>query len=215
MSSIFTRIVCGLGVALLVSACGDTIVGTDLAGAVVTLVDSTGVALRSARTFALPDTIVEVPIGSSAISHEADHVIVANIRDHFIALGWEDVTKVPGAHPDVIILTADNTRTESGAVYADWFGAWGSLPYWGPAVGPGWSWGMPFGTIPYVYQAGTLLITMLDLRAQDANTRKIPLLWAGVLDGILPAGANAANQTPRIIEGINQAFAQSPYLRIQ
>lgn len=213
MSSIFTRTVCGLGVALLVSACGDTIVGNDLAGAVVTVVDSTGTALQSARTFALPDTIVEVPLGSSTISHAADHQIVTSIRNHFIELGWQDLTQVAGAHPDVVVLTADATRVQSGTAYAGWFGAWGFLPYWGAGVDPSWAWGIPGGAIPYVYSVGTVLITMLDLRAQDTNTRTIPLLWAGILDGILPAGANAANQTPRIIDGIDQAFAQSPYLR--
>lgn len=215
MSNTVARIACGLGVALLVSACGDTISGTDLAGAVVTLVDSTGPALQSARTFALPDTIIELPLGSSLISHEADHQVVSHIRDHFIALGWRDVTNVQGAHPDVVILTADNTREQSGVAYGDWFGAWGSLPYWGPAVGPAWGWGMPVGAIPYVYQSGTILITMLDLRAEDVSAKRIPLLWAGVIDGILPSGANARNTMPRIIDGIDQAFAQSPYLRIQ
>ena len=211
---IFIRIACWLGLAALASACGDTIVGDNLAGAVVTVVDSTGPALRSARTFALPDTIIEVPLGSSTISHAADHRIVASIRAHFIELGWQDVTKLPAVHPDVVVLTADATRVQSGTAYGDWFAAWGYLPYWGPAVGAGWTWGIPGGAIPYVYQVGTVLITMLDLRAQSADTRTIPLLWAGVLDGILPAGANAANQTPRIIDGIDQAFAQSPYLRI-
>ena len=214
MSRILIRIACGLGVVVLVSACGDTIVGTNLAGAVVTLVDSTGPALQSARTFALPDTIIEIPLGSETISHAADHEIVAHIRDHFIALGWRDVTGLAGAHPDVIVLTADATRVQTGTAYGDWFGAWGYLPYWGAGVGSAWAWGIPGGAIPYVYETGTVLITMLDLRAQDATTRTIPLLWAGVLDGILPAGANAANQTPRILGGIDQAFAQSQYLRI-
>ena len=215
MSKSFIRIMCGLGAVVLASACGDTVTGNDLSGAVVTLVDSTGPALRSARTFALPDTIIELPIGSSSISHQADHEIITHIREQFLALGWRDLTNVPGAHPDVVILTADNTREQSGAAYFDWFGGWGYLPYWGSAVGPGWAWGMPFGAIPYVYQVGTILITMLDLRAQDENTERIPLLWAGVLDGILPSGANAKNTLPRIIDGIDQAFAQSPYLRIQ
>jgi len=196
-----------------VSACGDTIVGDNLAGAVVTVVDSTGTALSSARTFALPDTIIEVPLGSSTISHAADHRIVSSIRNHFIELGWQDLTGVSNAHPDVVVLTADATRVQTGTFYGDWFGAWGSLPYWGPTVDASWGWGIPGGAIPYIYSVGTVLITMLDLRAQDTNTRTISLLWAGILDGILPSGANAENQTPRIIDGIDQAFAQSPYLR--
>jgi hypothetical protein len=177
----------------------------------VTLVDS-GPALRAARTFALPDTIVEVPLGSTELNHASDHEIVSSIRRHFLALGWIDVTRVQGAQPDVVILTAANERVETGVAYGDWFGGWGSLPYWGAGVGPSWGWGVPAGAIPYAYQAGTLLITMLDPRDKDPSIRQIPLLWAAALDGIVTTTSNTVD---RILIGIDQAFAQSPYLRIQ
>ena len=71
---------------------------------------------------------------------------------------------------------------------------------------------MPVDEIPYVYQAGTLLITMLDLRAQNASTQRIQLLWAAAIDGFV---TDAATTKDRTLVGIDQAFTQSSYLKVQ
>lgn len=207
------RWTCGLAATLVVAVACETTnpASNDLGGVVVTLVDS-GPALAAARSFALPDTIVEVPVGSSELDHSFDREIVASIRQHFLQLGWLDLTGVQGGKPDVVILTAANERVETGVAYGDWFGGWGFLPYWNAGVNSSWGWGVPAGAIPYAYQAGTLLITMLDLRTQDGSTRTIPLLWAAALDGIVTTTSNTVD---RILTGVDQAFAQSPYLRIQ
>lgn len=211
MSCVVLRRLCGLGVALIVSACEtNNFVGPGFSGAVVTVVDS-GPALQSARTFALPDTIVEVPSGSATIGHAADREIIEAIREHFLALGWHDASRDPGARPDVIVLVAAATHVETGVAYTDWYGGWGYLPYWGAGVDPSWGWGVPAGAIPYSYQAGTLVIAMLDLRAQSASTKTIPMLWAAALDGIVSSPATTAE---RVLLGVDQAFAQSAYLRV-
>ena len=187
-------------------------VPSDLPGVVITVVDQ-GPALASARTFALPDTIVELPLGSNTIDHAFDHQIIANIRAHMVGLGWQDVGTNPAARPDVVLLVADNTRIQTGVAYVDWFGAWGYLPYWGPTVDAGWGWGVPAGAVPYAFQAGTILITMLDRRADNPTLRSIPLLWAAGIDGVV---TNAASTAERALIGVDQAFAQSPYLaRVQ
>ena len=204
---------------LLVTACGnEDLFGPDGAGVVVTVVDM-GPALATARTFALPDTIVEVPASAGTISHAADHAIVGSVRTHLRALGWRDLTGTPDAVPDVVVLVAASTRIQTGVAYTDWFGAWGYLPYWGAGVSSTWAWGVPVG-IPYAYQAGTVLITMLDLRAPRAQLaqrqtgdvdERIPLLWAAALDGVV---TDAANTAARALDGVEQAFAQSTYLRV-
>src|SRR5690242_6952334 len=56
-------------------------VAPNLPGVVITVVDQ-GPALASARTFALPDTIVELPLGSNTLDHASDQQIIANIRAH-------------------------------------------------------------------------------------------------------------------------------------
>jgi len=184
-------------------------VAPNLPGVVITVVDQ-GRALASARSFALPDTVVEVPVGSNTITHESDQQIIANVRAHMVGLGWQDVGTNPVAIPDVVLLVAANTRIQTGVFYVDWFGAWGYLPYWGPAVNGGWIWGVPADAVPYAFQAGTILITMLDRRAADATRQSIPLLWAAGIDGVV---TNTASTTERALTGIDQAFAQSPYLR--
>lgn len=209
MSRILARLI---GVLIVVSAAcqaGD-IIG-DIPGSVVTLVDS-GPSLRSARTFVLPDTIVELPAGQHTISHAADRSITESIRAHLTGLGWRDLGSDPSAHPDVVVLVAANTRIETGVAYTDWFGAWGYLPYWGAGVSSSWAWGVPAGAIPYSYEAGTLLVTMLDLRDKSTATRTIPLLWAAAVDGVITTPELTAQA---VLDGINQAFAQSAYLQVQ
>jgi uncharacterized protein DUF4136 len=198
--------------ALVASACrSENIVDfEDFSGAVVTLVDS-GPALQSARTFALPDTIVEAERSAGSIGHASDQDITAHIRNHFLALGWQEVRVGDGVRPDVLVLVAAATRIQTGVTYGDWYGSWSYLPYWSPAVNSSWVWGAPVGAIPYAFPAGTLLITMLDVRAQREETRSIPLLWAAAIDGVV---TNSIDTTERAIVGIDQAFAQSAYLRV-
>ncbi len=186
-------------------------VAPNLPGVVITVVDQ-GPALAGARTFALPDTIVELPLGSNTLDHASDQQIIANIRAHMVGLGWQDVGSNPAARPDVILLVAAETRIQTGVAYVDWFGAWGYLPYWGAPVSAGWTWGVPAGAVPYAFQAGTILISMLDRRAENVDQRSIPLLWAAGIDGVV---TTTASTTERALIGVDQAFAQSPYLKVQ
>lgn len=216
MSRVLSR-ACPTAVAIAVaclaaSACESSLVPfNEVGGSVVTVVDD-GAALRSARTFAIPDTIVDVPLESEVIAHDADHEITANIRGHLISLGWRDVTRDPAVRPDVVVLVAASTRTQAGVAYGNWFGAWGYLPYWDAGVSSSWGWGMPVDEIPYVYQAGTLFITMLDLRAQNVESKRIQLLWAAAIDGFV---TDAVTTKERTLVGIDQAFTQSRYLKVE
>ena len=179
-----------------------------LTGAVITVVDS-GPPLRNAITFALPDTIVELANSVLSLGHEEDEAITTSIRSHLLSFGWTDVSGDLTVRPDVVVLTAATTRIQTGVVYTDWYGSWGYLPYWGPTVTDSWSWTSPDGAVPYAFPAGTLLVTMIDLRAQREETQDIPLLWAAAVDGVI-AGAGPTAERAQI--GIDQAFAQSPYL---
>jgi hypothetical protein len=183
---------------------------TGLSGAVITVVDSSGQALRSARTFALPDTIVELANSVISLDHMHDQEIVASVRAQLLELGWRDASRDTPAPPDVVVLTAATTRIQTGVVYSDWYGAWGYLPYWGPAVNDAWVWSTPDGAVPYAFPAGTLLVVMIDIRDQRVDTREIPLLWAVAVDGVISGASRTAE---RARAGIDQAFAQSAYLR--
>jgi hypothetical protein len=145
------------------------------------------------------------------MGHEASQAIVARVRTHLVRLGWADVTTTHGVQPDVIVLIAAAERVQTSVAYVDWYGSWGYLPYWGPSVNSASVWEVPSGAIPFSYEVGTLLITMLDLREQRGNTDAIPLLWAAGLDGVVTTPTNTLS---RAMLGVDQAFAQSPYLRV-
>ena len=204
------RIWCAIALLLPASACTEhSILGTDNVGWVTTLVDTTTTAIESARTFALPDTIVELR-GQAGLSHAADHEIAASVRAHFVGLGWREVPLGSSEVPDVVIVLGALSQTEVGVIYPDWFGAWGWLPYWGPAADPTWIWGVPAG-VPYVFEVGTLVITMVDLRTPREVTKEVPLLWVASINAVLNGTANL----PRALNGIDQAFKQSPYLEVE
>jgi len=173
------------------------------------VVDS-GPALQSARSFVVPDTIIDIPGSLTPITHLNDAAIAADVRQHFIALGWRDAAGDPDPHPDVLVLLGASTRIQTGFIYGDWFSSWGYLPYWGAGVDGSWAWGAP-AAYPYAFPAGTLVITMLDLRQERADTKTIPLLWAAGIDGVLTTTEGTIDRAQL---GLDQAFAQSDYLRI-
>jgi hypothetical protein len=178
-------------------------------GAVVTVVDS-GPALRSARVFVLPDTVVQIPQSDGTLSSVAAHALTAATRAHFLALGWTELPDSRTSRPDVIVLLAASTRIETALVYPGWSDAWGYLSYWSPVADPSSMWGVPGEAIPYTYQVGTLVIAMLDVRVPP-DTARGRLLWAAGLDGAVSEPAVLT----RALAGIDQAFTQSQYLRVK
>jgi len=192
----------------LVAACDSGPLNPNNIGWVTTLVDSAPPALQTARTFAVPDTIVALNGGT--FNHAQDKAIAAEVRSQFLSLGWIQRADTTGPKPDVVIVMGTNTRTEVGISYADWFPNYGWIPYWCTPADPSWVWGAPAGAIAYVYEVGTLVITMIDLRAPRQTTKRVPVLWVAAVNGVLTDAPILA----RVATGIDQAFAQSPYLRI-
>jgi len=175
---------------------------------VVTLVDSQA-PLSEARTFALPDTIVAVIRGVGAASIAGENQILARIRESLISRGWKDVTAIRAEKPDVVVLTAVVEQSLAGFAYGDWWAAWGFWPGWAGAYGADWVWSTPDGAIVFTYETGTLLITMLDRNHDDRTNKRVPVLWAAAVNAVL---ATTPINLDLAIAGIDQAFAQSPYL---
>lgn len=212
MSSQTRRRLCGVAAIVVIAAgCDVTNPGEVPFGSVITLVDSVSSDLGTARTFAMPDTVIEVAGSAFSFDHANDQQVVDRVRQHLVALGWREVAGVD-ANPDVVVLNAASTRIETGVAYFGWFDSWGYLPYWGSVDGS-WAWGLPAGAVPYAFPAGTLITVMLDLRVPRGSDpdKRIPLLWASAVDGLV----NGSFTVERALDGVDQAFAQSPYLRIQ
>jgi len=194
---------------LLTAACGSDMVTAEDLSFVATVVDTTTPALGTARTFAVVDTIVPLE-RSGTIDHSFDKLVAASVRSHFRQLGWIERRDTTGVLPDVVILLGASTRTETGVAYTGWYGAYGAMPYWGGFVDPSWAFGVPVGAVAFTYDVGTLVLTMVDLKAPRATTKRVPVLWIAALNGVLTGNDGAT----RVQTGLDQAFEQSPYLTI-
>jgi hypothetical protein len=51
---------------------------------------------------------------------------------------------------------------------------------------------------------------MVDQARIDPNNEKIPVIWAGIINGVLESSESGVKA--RLSSGIDQCFIQSPYL---
>jgi hypothetical protein len=159
----------------------------------------------TATTFTLVDSVLHIGNPGDAVSREHDDLILARLRDNMLVAGWtEIVAPGPASEPDVAVQAAATT-TENWVVEY-WPPYWGWYPGWGY---PGYGWGWGWANV-YSYTTGTILAAMLDLRNVDTTNQTVPVIWLGALNGVINAPSNAE---ARIVEGLDQAFEQSPYLR--
>lgn len=86
---------------------------------------------------------------------------------------------------------------------------WWYYPYyWTPGYWGDWTgWYYPFH-VHYGYTSGSMLIEMLDL--VQTPDKKLPVVWNSFIGGLLTSDADLNLQ--RMLDGVKQAFAQSPYL---
>ena len=115
------------------------------------------------------------------------------------------------ANPDLVVvgstmfLNVTTTGSSCGG-----YGGWG----WGyPSYGyPGYGYYYPY-CYPYSYSQnyGTLLMEVLDNKNADHVAQEIKVIWTGRVAG--GDNSNYSMQDDRIVSGIDEAFAQSPYLK--
>ena len=163
------------------------------------------------RTYAMPDSVVRMTSNGGSSNTTYDKTILDEVEKQMTALGYTRVEPGPNTIPDLVILvgvtSSDNYTTSGGS----WWGWWGWYPGWGyyPGIGGGW---YPSYGYSYSYTTGTILITMIDPRESDPANKTLGVIWSGAINGILES--STVNNQNRIIDGINQLFAQSPYLRL-
>jgi hypothetical protein len=169
------------------------------------------------KTFILPDSIVQIgdPDDPGYIELPLDNQdeILNLIQSNFENLGYVEELDPRNNEPDVVVLV-EVIAQENYVLYTyppgGWWGWWGWYPWYpGWGWGPGWGPGYPGGGVGVQsYPEGTLIVDMLDAGV-PSNEEDIPLLWTGVLNGLL----YESNNPNRVSNGINQMFAQSQYLR--
>jgi hypothetical protein len=142
------------------------------------------------------------------LNHNFDTQILAEIRRNFEALGYVPVDKAAGETPDVALLV--------GAISSNNWVAYTYYPWWYYPYYPYYGWGIYYPYYPTTsvvnYPTGSLVMDLVSLK--DANTadKRTPSIWSGTISGLLASGETSA--ATRINTTIDQAFAQSPYLKV-
>jgi hypothetical protein len=154
-------------------------------------------------TYSIPDKIVtdvKIKNGDTTFVYMKDvyaKQILDKIKLNMKNLGWGDPVDFVN-NPDVLVTPAAMSSTTY--YYSYWYDWW-----YGGYYG-GWGWYYP----PYYsvssYTTGTLIITMSDPNLETPINQS-PAVWIAAANGLL--GSNDIN---RALQGIDQAFAQSPFL---
>ena len=152
------------------------------------------------KTYAMPDTIVKV--SSSGINSEVgqyDGLILSQIEANMSAAGYSRIQNPNQA--DMLLTVAiasEGYNIGNSYDYGDYYGDrydYGSGGYY-------------YTGSDYQVETGTVLMNLANHR--DGDTARESAMWLGLLNGITEQ--SFTNTSRRLIELINQAFVQSPYL---
>lgn len=160
---------------------------------------------KARSTYSLPDKIVtdvEIKNGDTTFVFMKDIYavpILQAIDRNMANYGWEKVAI--SQSPDVV-LTPGAIRNTT-IMYSYWYN------WWYGGYFPGWGWYYP----PYYsvtsYTTGSIIITMADPNI-DNPINLTRASWIMIGNGLL-SGAGNVN---RVTGAIDQAFEQSPYLKL-
>jgi hypothetical protein len=175
---------------------------------VLTLADP-NVVFTNYSTYALPDTIIHpVPDGQiDDLTRVFDSQIISDVARNMDALGYTRVTDTTQTVSVVVLLSAIKSDWQVSGYYPG--GYWGWYPYY---PGGGWYPYYPGYAYSYEFTTGTVFVTMIDPEKRNSNDPANSPVWGATLNGL--AGDSRSGTATRITNGINQAFAQSPYLKV-
>lgn len=160
-------------------------------------------------TYAMPDKIVvdvdkdgNVDYMPQTIAEE----ILVQIEDNMTALGWERLDNI-GTYPDGlpdedadVVLTPAAIKSTT-YFYSYWYDWW---------YGGYWGWYYP----PYYsvssYTTGSLIMVIADPNVDQLPINQSQAAWVAVGNGLF----TGAYDFTRVSKAIDQAFEQSPYLKI-
>lgn len=171
---------------------------------VVITVEDDDTDYETIQTYVISDVVYDLddlqraPDGTRLTDFDA--VILDTIDENMADLGYQLETDPENNPPDVAVLVG-------GVVSTNWTWVWlpGWDPWW-PDYPP--SYYPPVG-IPASYKVGTLVMVMAQIgdRQQDDP---VEISWVGLLDGVV--SSRQSTNERRVVDSINQAFRQSPYL---
>lgn len=169
---------------------------------------------KSKRTFAIPDSVIlitgdvfEDPDGDGKpqfANPTYSTQVLNKLKENMAANGWTLVNK--SNDPDVVLLVSAMTTTNIYYYYDYYYWGWWYGGYYGWYY-PGWYYP------PYVtgYRSGSIFIQMTELKGLRQGDNAA-VAWNCIINGL--AEGSTADISTRIQRGVDQAFAQSPYLKI-
>ncbi|MEA3409001.1 MAG: DUF4136 domain-containing protein, partial [Candidatus Eisenbacteria bacterium] len=213
LSSIIGTAALIITAALVLSSCGldsgfNSIADFDV---IVTIYDDEA-DFGAIQTYAMPDSVAYLgdDKGGSGRSRDEgiyDQLILDELAANLEAIGYVREEDPENNGADVVVLAGVTSTDWEVWVSNPWYdwGYWGYYSdyyyYYPPCYGCGSS---------YTFTTGSLLVIMEDRNEADHDEETIPVIWAAGLNGLLEGSTSSINN--RIIDGIEQAFAQSSYL---
>ncbi len=172
----------------------------------VTTVYDTLFAFGGAATFYMPDTVVHLG-GTDNISHVYDSLILARTAANMVARGY--LPEPNQALADLTLNPVVTLKDNYLISIEDWCAVWED---WYPWICSGWIPDYPTDVIGYTYSTGTLLIPMANLSAGvPPAVSRPPVVWLAGINGVV-SGSSGPALASDIVDGIDQAFAQSLYI---
>ena len=213
LSSMIGAVALIIAAALVLCSCGldsgfNSVADFDV---IVTLYDDEA-DFGAIQTYAMPDSVAylgddENRSGGSRDEGIYDQLILDELAANLEAIGYVREEDPENNGADVVVLPGVTSTEWEVWVSNPWYdwGYWGYYSdyyyYYPPCSGCGNS---------YTFTTGSLLVTMEDRNAANEEDQTIPVIWAAGMNGLVEGSTSSISS--RIIEGIEQAFAQSPYL---
>ncbi len=163
------------------------------------------------KTFSIADSLLVIGRSDKAEYSKSENALalVRRYRSNMESLGY---TYTPDAKSaDLGIQVTYIIKTERYVQYYDHPYWWLDYPgYWHPGY-----WGDWYGyyyprPVTYVQSTNALVAEMVELTAEKGTDKPLVIVWSSYLGGY--AGASASRDLARMMESIDQAFVQSPYL---
>jgi hypothetical protein len=158
------------------------------------------------KTYFIPDSLL---MDSTMSEEDQEYIqeyyqdVLVEINENMAALNYVRVDS--SANPDLGIVVSIVTQTNYVFSYSYWYYY---PPYWGY---PGYGYSYPWSTYMGSYEEGALIFDMADLKNINHQSQNINAIWSALCGGIL-TGSSSSTISKRLINGVDQAFAQSPYL---
>lgn len=161
-------------------------------------------------TYYLPDKILVISDKEEPeyLEGEAAQEILAAYKSNMDARGYTLAASKEEAQLGIQVSYIKSTYFFTNYGQPEWW--WGYPGYWNSGYWGNWGggWYYPYA-VNYSYSTNSFITEILNLDAPEGAKEKLPILWSSYMTGLV----YSTNMNKVLaVKGVNQAFAQSPYL---